>query len=349
MTSVEAARKVAKIDRYRGCLIGQAVGDALGFASENLSRKRIRLKFGRLTDYVVRPSGAFYTDDTQLAIMLAETLLEAGEFNARLFRQKLARWYLVIPRLSGRSTKNAAFKCLLGLSQTGYDVPGSSGAMRIAPLGLFYCDNHTRLRQATIECCRVTHTNNSAIAGALAAAFSVAYALTAETIDIEEYLELISREAAPFDAAMASRIKLLPELLTVSEDEAVAELLKNSTITGSPIDDIVAAAVFAFIKHRDSFAESVQFCVNAGWDTDTMAAINGAICGAWNGLAGIPKRYVDHLENGYKGRDYICHLADQLASGEPGLQPCNPFVDLSRDYCRNTAFLYHMFRSKPMF
>src|SRR4051812_17279962 len=102
------------IDKFRGCMIGQAVGDALGFTSENLSRERIIQKFGRITEYHVRPDGAFYTDDTQLAIMLAETILECQGFYSKRFKKKLARWYLVIPRLSGRSTKNAALKCLLG-------------------------------------------------------------------------------------------------------------------------------------------------------------------------------------------------------------------------------------------
>jgi ADP-ribosyl-[dinitrogen reductase] hydrolase len=340
---------MANIDKYRGCLIGQAVGDALGFTSENLSRDRIRQKFGRITDYHVRPRGAFYTDDTQLAIILAETLVEAGEFSLELFRRKLARWYIVIPRLSGRSTKNAALKCLLGFSQTGYDVPGSSGAMRIAPLGLLYAADHAKLREATISCCQVTHTNKSAIAGALVTAFSVAYALTAQAFDLEQYLQLIAQEAASFDEVLASRIRSLPELLTVSEDDAVAELLKHSIITGSPIGDIMAVAIFAFIKYTDNFEQSIQFCVNAGWDTDTMAAINGAMAGAWNGLAGIPQRYVDHLENGYKGRDYILDLGDRLASGQVGLQRRNLLVDLAQDYGRNTAFLYHMVRSKPMY
>lgn len=220
--------------------------------------------------------------------------------------------------------------------------------MRIAPLGLFYSEDLSKLREATIECCRVTHINKSAIAGALVASFSVAYSLKAESIDVEEYLNLISSEAAAFDDEMASRIQSLPKLFNVSEDDAVAELLKNSTITGSPIGDIMVAAIFAFIKYKDNFEQSIQFCVNAGWDTDTMAAINGAICGAWNGLAGIPKRYVDHLENGYKGRDYILNLADQLASEHPILKHPNAFIDLAQDYCRNTSFIYHMFRSKPM-
>lgn len=342
-------QELQKIDKFRGCLVGQAVGDALGFTSENLSRERIVEKFGRLTEYRVRPHAAFYTDDTQMAILLAETILQKGEFNRELFRRKLARWYLVLPRLSGRSTKNAALKCLLGLSDTGYDVPGSSGAMRIGPIGLFYADDGERLREQTIDCCLVTHTNRSAIAGALVTAFSVAYALTNTVLNVESYLELVSREAAALDENMAARLRALPGLLDVSEDEAVAELLKNSTITGSPIGDIMAAAVFAFMKHSDDFEKSIQFCVNAGWDTDTMAAINGAICGTWNGLDAIPKRYVEHLENGYKGRDYIIWLADRLAGRQFGLEQSNPFMDLVLDYARNTSFLFHMFRDKPMF
>lgn len=335
--------------KFRGCLVGQAVGDALGFTSENLSRERIVQKFGRITEYHVRPQAAFYTDDTQLAIILAETLLQKGEFDTSLFRQKLGRWYLVLPRLSGRSTKNAALKCLLRCSATGYDVPGSSGAMRIAPLGLFYAHDLARLREATIECCRVTHTNHSAIAGALVTSFSVAYALNTDVIDVDNYLEFVAREAAMFDESMAERLRFLPTLLDVKEDDAVAELLKNSTITGSPIGDIISAAVYAFMKYSSDFEKSVQFCINAGWDTDTMAAINGAICGTYNGLSAIPKKYIDNLENGYKGRDYILWLADRLASGERGLQPTNPLQDLALDYGRNNAFLYHMFRSKPMY
>jgi hypothetical protein len=148
---------------------------------------------------------------------------------------------------------------------------------------------------------------------------------------------------------MSTRLQALPGLLAASEDDAVKELLKNSTITGSPISDITAAAVFAFLKHHDNFERSAQFCVNAGWDTDTMAAINGAICGAWNGINGIPQRYVDHLENGYKGRDYILKLADRLALRDFGLPGCNPIIDLAQDYCKNAAFLYHMVRSKPMY
>lgn len=335
-------------DKVRGCLIGQAVGDALGFTSENLSRERIRKKFGRITEYHVRPRAAFFTDDTQLATMVAETLAECGGYNDEVFRKKLARWRLVVPRLSGRSTKYAALKCLLGLKDTGYDVPGSSGAMRIAPIGLRYFVNEDELRSRTIECCQVTHTNASAIAGALVTSFSVAYAMTDETFDLPRYLSIISTEAGRFDMDLEKRLRSLPDLLEIPEETALKELLRNSSMTGSPIGDIVATAIYAFIKYHADFSASVQFCVNAGWDTDTMAAINGAICGAWNGLSAIPSRYIDNLENGYKGRDHILNLADRIYRKDFGATRTNPLIDLLLDYGHNTALLSHMFLSKPM-
>lgn len=338
-----------RIDKFRGCLIGQAVGDALGFTTENLSRTRIKRKYGRVTEYHVRPRGAYFTDDTQLATMLAETLVEHGGYRTSSFKRKLGRWYLVVPRLSGRSTKNAALKSLLGFRNTGYNVPGSSGAMRIAPVGLFYHDDFEKLRAATIESCRVTHTNKSAIAGALIVSLSVAYALTHAVFDLDRYLSLLSVEAAVFDEELALRIRSLPALLNASEEDALKELLKNSSIAGSPIGDIVVTAIYAFIKHTSDFEKSVQFCVNAGWDTDTMAAMNGAISGAWNGMSAIPARYVDCLENGYKGRDYILSLADRLAKNDYGSIKRNVLVDIVLDYCHNTCFLFNMFLSKPMF
>lgn len=340
--------RAQRLNKIRGCLIGQAVGDALGFTSENLSRGRIEKKFGRITEYHVRPQAAFFTDDTQLATMVAETLAECGEYKDDLFRRKLARWRLVVPRLSGRSTKYAALKCLLGLKETGYDVPGSSGAMRIAPLGLLYFLDDNALRTSTIECCKVTHTNASAIAGALVTSFSVAYAMKNDEFDLETYLEVISTEAGRFDPALEQRLRALPELLSVCEESALKELLKTSSITGSPIGDIIATAIYSFIRHRKDYALAVQFCVNAGWDTDTMAAICGAISGAWNGLSGIPERYVSHLENGYKGKDHILSLADGIEAQDFKTPASNALVDLVFDYIHNTAFLFHMFRSKPM-
>jgi ADP-ribosyl-[dinitrogen reductase] hydrolase len=274
--------------------------------------------------------------------------LEAQDFDARIFRNKLARWWLVPPRLSSRSTKNAALKCLLHFKETGYDVPGSSGAMRAAPLGIFFRDNLDQLISKTVECCRITHTNNSAMAGALANAVSVAYALTHETFDQSAYLKQLCEIIDEFDKDLANRLQQIPAMLNEEEDVAIGTLLKNSTITGSPISDITMTAIYAFLKYPNDFEKSVLFCVNAGWDTDTMAAINGNIAGAFNGLNRIPTRWVERLEHGYKGRDYILKLASHLNDRSSIEKPAPFLIDYVGDFARNTAFISSMLIRKPM-
>lgn len=336
------------LNKFRGCLIGGAVGDALGLTTENMSRRRIEAKFGRVTDYKVKPGWGYYTDDTQLTIALAENLLVKQGFERQDFRRRLVRWWLVPPRLGGRSTKNAAFKCLLGRNETGRNVPGSSGAMRAAPLALFYHDDPRLLRTQTVESCRVTHVHPSAIAGALVNTFSIRYALTQSVFNQTAYLAQVAEVAARYDPDLSRRLLDLPRLLDEPEAVALQALLPSSNLLGSPIGDIIATAVYAFIKWPDDYARSVLFCVNAGWDTDTMATIVGNISGAWNGLTGIPTRWVEQLENSYKGRDYILALADCLHDHHPLPQQRPAWRDYLADGWRNVHFLANLLWRKPM-
>jgi len=335
-------------DKFVGSLLGGAIGDALGFPAENLSRQRIQARFGRLSDYQIRPRWGYYTDDTQLTIALAETVLACNGFDRAYFRRKLARWWLVVPRLSGRSTKNAALKCLAGLEQTGANVPGSSAAMRAAPLALFYYADPEALFAATVECATVTHVHPRAIAGALVSVFSIGYCLTHTTLDRDAYLGMVAAVAERFEPAIARRLCDLPRLLAVPEDRALAELLKHSTKWGSPIDDIICVCIYAWLKYPDDFAQSMLLCVNAGWDTDTTAAIHGNIAGAWHGRAGIPSRWVEHLENGYKGRDYIITLAQSLCTRRAPPLPRPTVLDYGADLWRNWCFLARMLLHKPL-
>jgi ADP-ribosylglycohydrolase len=333
--------------KFLGCLLGGAVGDALGFTNENLSRERIKRKYGRLTDYKVKPKRGYYTDDTQLTIALAETLIEGQGWEAKIFRRKLARWWVVPPRLSGRSIKNASLKCLLGFKQTGSNAPGSGSAMRAAPLALYYYTNEAELFDRTVECSRITHRHPSAIAGALVSTFSIAYGLTHASLDIHEYLAKIAGVAEQFDQAMSQRLLALEGMLEQPEEAVLTELLKHSRAVGSPIGDVILVSVYAFLKYPHDFEQSVLLCVNAGWDTDTMATINGNIAGAFNGLNAIPARWLKNLENGYKGRDYILGLAKSLYNRTPQVKPPNPLLDYPADLWRNTCFIGNMLVRKP--
>ena len=80
---------------------------------------------------------------------------------------------------------------------------------------------------------------------------------------------------------------------------------------GEPCES-VPAAIYCFLANLDSFEDAVVQAVNLGGDTDTIGAMTGALSGAYRGKTGIPKRWLESLENGPKGRDYIERLGDQL-------------------------------------
>lgn len=337
--------------KFRGCLLGGAVGDALGFATENLSRQRIRERFQSVTDYKVRPGYGYFTDDTQLTMLMAESLIEDDQLLVETFRKKLARWRLVFPRLSGRATKDAALRCLLGKKQTGGNFPGSSPAMRAAPLGLFYGADEELLFAKTVECSKVTHTHTGAIGAALAVAFAVAYLVKQDNAQLEtdRFLTKIAEATGRVDADLAQEIESLHSMLSWDEDRALAELHKNSSVMGMPIRDLILTSIYAFFKTPNSYSASVLFCVNAGWDTDTMAAICGNFSGAFNGFSGIPEHWLKSLENDYKGRDYLLRLADCLHHHTQMADQPNPVLDYVCDFAHNTLFLTQMLFLKPMY
>ena len=110
--------------------------------------------------------------------------------------------------------------------------------------------------------------------------------------------------------------------------DLVAEYITTKPAIETVIDELgvdsrvhlsVPAAIYSFLSHSHSFEEAVVYAVNLGGDTDTIGAITGAIAGAYHGVASIPQRWYEILENGAKGRDYIVGLAQALWSLHKGL------------------------------
>jgi ADP-ribosyl-[dinitrogen reductase] hydrolase len=182
----------SRVDRVRGCMLGMAVGDALGGPLEGLSAQQIRTHYGRVRNYVDGVQAwkrkphrwrmrGLYTDDTQQALALADVLLDFG----RVDPERLAELYLALlmPKGSfvgahrgiGRSFRHV----LAALEQgspallAGQSTAGIGAAMRIAPVGLYFAHQNCSMFDAVMAASLMTHRDIRSLSGAFAVAHAV--------------------------------------------------------------------------------------------------------------------------------------------------------------------------------
>lgn len=304
--------------QFRGCLIGGAVGDALGMPTEEgPSRppgRSIQETFNvdRVVDYIDSPNPKFlkagqYTDDTQQTICLAETLLEGnGRFEPRRFFDKLSEAVRGKMRGVGPSTMRVLDALAAGhvqellQGQFTSASPSNGGAMRIAPVALLFHHDTVELRRQVVQVTRVTHNHPVAIAGACAQAFLIA-----------------SRVGERPESLDPGRLRQELAAFVAPVHEGFAEQLAGQGAGRAPgrscwVEDTVPPVVDAFLSGPESWEDGVLEQVNSDGDTDTKASMLGSVLGAHHGLEAIPGGWIERLENDHKGREHLFLLADEL-------------------------------------
>lgn len=188
-------------EQFAGSLIGQCLGDALGFVVEGSSPEECReyveeyLNKGRAGERARAPLGfGQYSDDSQLARELLQSYKECdGRFEPASFAKRIeaifAEGRIVGP---GRSTKEAAHRLAEGVpwDEAGMPPPaaGNGSAMRAGSVGLLFFDEPERMIEVAKDQGRITHQNPRCSAGAVAVAGAVALAATSERIDPAQFL-----------------------------------------------------------------------------------------------------------------------------------------------------------------
>lgn len=304
-----------QFEKYTGCMLGAAIGDALGKQNEGRSREDI-LSRGYVTDYGKAQAGCpgeklragQYTDDTEQMIVLTQSIIECCGFDAGDFAKKMAKWgadALNDPSrksLVGPSSAAAIAKLNSGISwkEAGSGIPSCGSAMRVAPIGLFYADLKEIESNAALSSIP-THNSEGAIAGAVAVAIAVRCAL--EGMGCPELIKEASTRASNHDIALGKKIGLSYRLRTEQPQEAFIRLG-----TSYLVYETVPCAFYCFSRHFEEPEKAVIEAANAGGDTDSIACITGALCGARHGAGSFPKRWINGLEN----KDMIEHLAGGL-------------------------------------
>jgi ADP-ribosyl-[dinitrogen reductase] hydrolase len=299
-------------ERFRGALLGHAVGEALGAPAEFLTPEQILDRHGVLTEmvgggvYRVEPGES--VDGTEMMLCLAESLADVGGFDPDDVIERYRRWFEGNPSHVGLTVRAALISYCAGTpwdlaSRRAFEIlggprAGNGSLIRCTPLGLRYSvDAVTRHSLSTRESA-LTHFDR--LAGWSCAAFNdlLTAALHGDLAD------QIPSIAATFDQEDSRISALLRDTL-----EAEPEEIRSSSF----VLDTLQAALWTVLRSND-FEHAVTMAVNMGHDSGAVGAVTGALAGAVYGEPAIPQRWLDPLRQRKRAEAVADRLAAQAES-----------------------------------
>ncbi|MFC7020210.1 MULTISPECIES: ADP-ribosylglycohydrolase family protein [Haloarcula] len=293
-----------------GVLLGLACGDALGRPVEFKSASAIDREYGTLTEMVGygthnKPAGTV-TDDTDLALCVARSLVEAGGFDGQDVADRFQGWYESGPFDIGLMTADAISEYEQGTSwrDAGRDVwqrrpegsnAGNGSVMRCAPHALAYGDDPDTLVDVSRQSSAITHYDPRCTYGCAVLNLTIAGYRRDESDPLSDALDRV-RGDAPDE--LVETLRLVPDVVDSSQLET----------TGYVVHTLQTALYDALTAK--SAKEAIVTAVNRGGDTDTVGAVTGALAGARFGAGALPAEWLDTVEY----RDHLAALAGQLVT-----------------------------------
>ncbi|MDH5233312.1 MAG: ADP-ribosylglycohydrolase family protein [Gemmatimonadota bacterium] len=312
----DLAPHLSVLDRARGSLLGLATGDALGAAVEFLAPGSFEPVTGMRGGGALGLAAGEWTDDTSMALCLAESLVTCGRFDARDQMERYLRWYRHGHLSStgqcvdiGGTVRDALERYeKTGEPFSGNADPKSAGngsLMRLAPVVVWHAADPAEAIQQAAASSRTTH-------GA------------ATSVDACRYfagLLLGAFDGVPKDLLLSPLWSPAPEVFDAEPlTPAIAAVASGSFRERTPpeirgrgyVVESLEAVLWAFAC-TDTFADGALAAVNLGDDADTTAAIYGQLAGAYYGTAAIPAEWRMRLAK----RALVEELAERLVIERP--------------------------------
>ncbi len=298
-------------DRFRGCLVGLAAGDALGTTLEFTPRSEVVPIDDMVGGGPFNLEPGQWTDDTSMALCLATSLIERGGFDARDQMERYVRWrddgYLSSKGYCfdiGITTDDALSRFRnTGDPYSGFDDEGTAGngsLMRLAPVPMYFADNPAEAIARSAESSKTTHGAREAVDACRYFGGLLVGALGG--VDRET---LLSPSYCPVDG-LWSESPLADKIKEIA-DGSYKEKDCTEIRSGGYVVETLEAVLWAF-HNTDSFVEGALLVVNLGDDADTTGAIYGQIAGAHYGVKAIPPRWRAQLTMNTE----ITRMADRL-------------------------------------
>lgn len=290
-------------EKCLGLMYGLMIGDALG--SEFNEKKTDEIPSLDI-NYFKKRSPKNYTDDTEMAISVFEEMLENGEIKPFSLRDRFLKRYSYWRGYSGGMLE-VIEKWREGVSITDaaaslYNGNGSFGdgaAVRSSPISLFFRKDEIDILHSEVKkCALLTHTHSYGISGALLQASAVLLALN--DVSPEEWLNFIFK--LPLESTFKIKIGTVSKCLS---RKASAYESSKEIGNGSQAIEAVPLAIYSVLRYPYSFFDAITFAVSMGGDTDTIAAMAGAILGAFLGVEKIPQELVSLMADDKDWNNFI--------------------------------------------
>ena len=286
------------LDRAQGCLLGQLIGDNLGALVEFESPEKIAGKYpngvGQLADGGVWNLLAGQpTDDSELALALARTLVEAGVYDAEAVATAYGLWYASHPFDIGTTTRMALApasraaraRAEVASSKADRNSQSNGSLMRVSPIGIWAVSPEQAAAVAMADS-DLTHPHPVCAIACGAYAAAIAAGISGEN-----------------PAGMLRAAQIVADQAAGQDDGAIARLLDTAAAGKKPVDYlrrmgwVVIALQNAFfhLLHTPDLADALADTISEGGDTDTNAAIAGALLGASVGRNAIPPAMVSAI------------------------------------------------------
>lgn len=334
----------SEIDKYTGCLLGGAIGDALGAPIEFMSRNTIFHKYGHsgVTDYVEFDDGiGRITDDTQMTLFTAEGLLRAinrgairsnGGGYVQITWHSYLRWLhtqqghdsekinatydldgllfgnnlLFKRRAPGVTCINALRSSIYGTIENPVNnSKGCGGVMRVAPVGLVFYEDPAEAFKIGAELAAITHGHPSGYLSS--GAFAAIIALLNQGQKLEQAIEESIRLLEKWkehDETLFAIKKSIELFETTIPSFENVERLGGGWVG----EEALAISLYCSLHFTDDFEKAVTLAINNGGDSDSTGSITGNIVGLITGRKGIPVQWIEKLELA----DLIAKVAEDL-------------------------------------
>jgi ADP-ribosylglycohydrolase len=323
-------------ERLTGILLGTALGDALGLPCEGMSARAIARRFGKVDRFRLLFDRGFVSDDTEQSALIAQSLArhpDDVEACVRAFRRSLFGWFCRLPWGVGKATLFSCVRIGIGLRPTGVRSAGNGAAMRSAIVGGFFRDRPHRRREFARALAEVTHRDPRAVEGAVFVAEVAALAALGPG-DVSRIAILREAGQVVEDPTLATALGRASEL--AADVRTPGDAARECGTSGYVVETL-AFASYCFARFGDDPMQALTRSIQAGGDTDSIAAILGGWLGALHGPERLDATLLGRIHDGPFGPSHLRALGDCLAGRIEGRCEPPPSYSITHSLARNLA------------